>query len=267
MRLISFIALFLFSNIIFGQATCNSAKEISAEDFNDIKLKGGSQFFKIKKDSSFASLSLKGDFDNVTVFHSDTCSKLVVKSVLNNVGVYQPSASQIYEGYCFCEKCIVRLSKIKLSKANSILIRIEGGSSIEASSEKIKTPLGDKWYSKSYKKGDRIKLNNIMFIAGTARLKSLSFKDLTLLYQLLKDNDQLKIEVQGHVNGPRAKNKKGFQQLSEARAKSVMDFLVKKGIDISRLKSAGYGNTKMVFPNATTEFKMQFNRRVEILVL
>ena len=267
MRLIPFILLFLFSNLIFGQATCNSAIEISANDFDELQLNGRAQFFKIKKDSSFGSLSLKGDFDKVTVFESDTCSGLVVKSVLNNVGVYQPSASQIYEGYCFCEKCIVRLSKIKLSKTNSILIKIEGGSLLEASTEKIKRPNSNNWYAKSYKKGDRIKLTNIMFIAGTAKLQSLSFKDLTLLYQLLKEDDQLKIEIQGHVNGPRAKNKKGFQQLSEMRAKAVLDYLVKKGIDTTRLQSEGYGNTKMIFPNATTEFKMQFNRRVEILVL
>ncbi len=267
MRLLSFIALLVFSNIIFGQATCDSATEISAIQFNNVKLNGKTQFFKIKQDSAFASLSLKGDFENITIFQTDNCSKLVVKSVLNNMGVYQPSASQIYEGYCFCEKCIVRLSKLKLSKDNSVLIKIEGGSLIEASREKIKRQVGNKWHNKSYKKGDRIKLTNIMFVGGLARFQTSSFKDLNLLFQLLNENSELNIEIQGHVNGPRVKNKKEFQLLSETRAKAVLAFLVKKGIKTSRLKSAGYGNTKMIFPNASTEFKMQFNRRVEILVL
>jgi outer membrane protein OmpA-like peptidoglycan-associated protein len=266
-KLISFIILVLFTNFVFGQTLCNSAKEISASQFDNIKLNGTTQYFKIKKDSSFASLNLKGGFNKITIYQSDNCSKLVVKGVLNNIGVYQPTDSQVDEGYCFCEKCILRLSKIKLNKSSLVLIKIEGGSLLEASTEKIKKPEGNTWFSKTYKTGDRIQLSNIMFIAGTARLQALSFKDLNLLFQLLNENKNLKIEIQGHVNGPKAKNKKGFQQLSEVRAKAVLNFLIKKGIDGSRLNSAGYGNTKMIFPNATTEFKMQFNRRVEILVL
>lgn len=262
-----FIILFVFSNVIFGQTDCNSAKEISVESLNKLKLEGNSNFFKIKKDSLFESLSLRGDFKKVTVFKSDNCSRLVVKSVFNSLGVYQPSASQIDEGYCFCENCIVGLSKIKLSIDESVLIKVEGGSFIKASLVRIKKKISDKWYDKTYNKGDRIKLTNIMFIAGLSRFQANSFKDLNLLFQLLKGNTNLKIEIQGHVNGPKLKNKKAFQLLSENRAKAVLDFLVERGIKKSRLKSVGYGNSKMIFPNATTEFKMQFNRRVEILVL
>ena len=267
MRLIPLIVLLFFSNVIFGQSTCNSAKEISASQFNNIKLNGKTQFFRIQKDSTFASLLLKGDFENVIVFQSDDCSTLIVKSVLNNLGIYKPSESQIDQGYCFCERCIDRLSKIKLSIENSVLIKIEGGSLIEASIEKIKKPSGNKWHNKTYKKGDRIKLTNIMFVPGLDRFQTSSFKDLNLLYKLLKENSELKVEIQGHVNGPKMRNKKEFQLLSRARAKAVLDFLVEKGIEKSRLKSVGYGNTKMIFPKASTEFKMQFNRRVEILIL
>ena len=88
MRLIPLIVLLFFSNVIFGQSTCNSAKEISASQFNNIKLNGKTQFFRIQKDSTFASLLLKGDFENVIVFQSDDCSTLIVKSVLNNLGIY-----------------------------------------------------------------------------------------------------------------------------------------------------------------------------------
>ena len=262
-----FIVLFVFSNVIFGQTDCNLVKEISVESFNKLKLNGGSNFFKIKKDSLFESLSLRGNFKKVTVFKSDDCSKLVVKSVLNNSGIYQPSDSQIDQGYCFCENCIIGLSKIKLSTDESVLIKVEGGSFIEASLVSVKKKISNEWYDKTYNKGDRIKLTNIMFIAGLSRFQTASFKDLNLLFQLLKTDIDLKIEIQGHVNGPKLKNKKEFQLLSENRAKAVLDFLVKKGIKKSRLKSFGYGNSKMIFPNATTEFKMQFNRRVEILVL
>ena len=267
MRLIFPIVLFLFSNFIFGQIDCNSAKEISVRSFDKLKLEGGISFFKIKKDSLFESIRLKGDFQKITVFKYDNCSKLVVKSVLNNLGVYQPSASQIDEGYCFCETCIVRLSKIKLYTDESVLIKVEGGSFIEASLVRIKKKINNEWYDKTYNKGDRIKLTNIMFIAGLSRFQTASFKDLNLLFQLLRTNADLKIEIQGHVNGPKLKNKKAFQLLSENRAEAVLDFLVGKGIKKSRLKSVGFGNSKMIFPNATTEFKMQFNRRVEILVL
>ena len=53
------------------------------------------------------------------------------------------------------------------------------------------------------------------------------------------------------------------QILSENRAKSVMDYLITKGIDKKRLKATGYGDTKPVIADAQTEEDHQKNRRTE----
>ena len=60
--------------------------------------------------------------------------------------------------------------------------------------------------------------------------------------------------------------------LSEKRAKSVVDYLISKGIDAARLQSKGYGETQPVAPNTTPQGKdnpegRQKNRRTEFKVL
>ena len=53
------------------------------------------------------------------------------------------------------------------------------------------------------------------------------------------------------------------QKLSENRAAAVKAYLAKKGVDASRLVSAGYGETQPVADNKTAAGR-QKNRRVEL---
>jgi outer membrane protein OmpA-like peptidoglycan-associated protein len=55
-------------------------------------------------------------------------------------------------------------------------------------------------------------------------------------------------------------------KLSDNRARSVMEFILAKGIDPSRITSKGYGETKPVAPNDTPENR-QLNRRVEFTIV
>ncbi|MEA2107457.1 MAG: OmpA family protein, partial [Bacteroidota bacterium] len=55
-------------------------------------------------------------------------------------------------------------------------------------------------------------------------------------------------------------------KLSEARAKSVVDYLIDQGVDKSRLEYKGYSFTQPVADNNTAEGRAQ-NRRVEFKVL
>ena len=79
---------------------------------------------------------------------------------------------------------------------------------------------------------------------------------------LLKDDDSLKLAVNGHTDdsGDVAHN----QTLSEGRAKSVVALLTAKGIDAERLTAAGFGSTQPVADNGTEEGKAR-NRRVELV--
>jgi outer membrane protein OmpA-like peptidoglycan-associated protein len=106
-------------------------------------------------------------------------------------------------------------------------------------------------------------LRNILFDTGKATLKAESSKELQLVIDVLKQDETLRLEVQGHTDnvGQPAAN----LALSQQRAAAVRDYLIKTGgIAAARLTAAGYGDTRPVAPNTTDEGRAQ-NRRVEIV--
>jgi outer membrane protein OmpA-like peptidoglycan-associated protein len=88
--------------------------------------------------------------------------------------------------------------------------------------------------------------------------------ELDQVLQMLQQNADLRLEVSGHTDnaGPPEVN----QRLSEARANSVRDHLVGKGIDASRLTAIGHGDALPVVPNDSDAERAR-NRRTEIKVL
>ena len=77
------------------------------------------------------------------------------------------------------------------------------------------------------------------------------------------ENPEYKLTIAGHTDnqGDPLKN----LDLSDRRALSVKLYLMKKGVDISRMTSIGYGDTKPVADNKTAAGRKQ-NRRVEFTV-
>ena len=112
--------------------------------------------------------------------------------------------------------------------------------------------------------GNKIVLNNIFFDFGKASLRPESTAELDRLVKMLNDMSSLKIEISGHTDnvGNAAFNK----TLSENRAKAVVDYLVKKGINQKRLTFVGYGFDQPIAPNDTEEGR-QKNRRTEFKVV
>lgn len=113
-------------------------------------------------------------------------------------------------------------------------------------------------------------LNNVFFDLNKATLRPESYVELNKLKEFLTANPTLKIEIGGHTD-TRGDDKVN-QALSDARAKSVLDYLVSQGIAATRLTSKGYGETKTVVSDAeiaklTTEKAKeaahQKNRRTE----
>ncbi|MEO8150561.1 MAG: OmpA family protein [Bacteroidia bacterium] len=102
----------------------------------------------------------------------------------------------------------------------------------------------------------------INFETGKADIKPESQNIIDQITEMLKANPTLKISINGHTDnvGTPASN----QTLSESRAKSVMNALIAKGIDKSRLSAKGWGQTKPVADNDTEDGKAK-NRRVEIV--
>jgi OmpA-OmpF porin, OOP family len=103
---------------------------------------------------------------------------------------------------------------------------------------------------------------DILFDTGKSTIKKESMDIVDQVYEMLKTNPSLKISIEGHTDN--TGTPEGNKALSESRAKAVMDVLVAKGIDKSRLSSAGWGEEKPVADNRTEEGKAK-NRRVEII--
>lgn len=108
-----------------------------------------------------------------------------------------------------------------------------------------------------------IVLKNIFFETNKFQLDPKSQAELDKVVQLLNDNPTLKIEISGYTDnvGKPSDN----LSLSNNRAKSVVAYLINKGIASQRLVAKGYGETKPVADNTTEEGKAK-NRRTELKV-
>ncbi len=107
-------------------------------------------------------------------------------------------------------------------------------------------------------------LNNIFFDINRFELEQQSVAELDRVVELLNDNPGITIQIGGHTDntGKAADN----LRLSNNRAKAVVDYLVSKGIDASRLQYKGFGAAQPVSDNATEEGKAA-NRRTELTIL
>lgn len=114
------------------------------------------------------------------------------------------------------------------------------------------------------KKGAKVILRNIFFDYDKATLRPESKAELERVYDFLKQNPNIKIEISGHTDniGSQEYN----QRLSEHRARAVVEYLIHLGIDEIRLTYKGYGKLQPVATNDTEEGR-QLNRRVEFKIL
>jgi len=108
-----------------------------------------------------------------------------------------------------------------------------------------------------------VRLKNIQFASRSVELEPVSLIELNKLLLLMNDNPSIKIRINGYTDdvGSDADNLK----LSETRARAVVDYLVKNGIDAKRLTSEGFGETKPIADNST-ETGRGLNRRTEFIV-
>ncbi|MFH1320350.1 MAG: OmpA family protein [Bacteroidota bacterium] len=112
--------------------------------------------------------------------------------------------------------------------------------------------------------GSKITLKNIFFAFAKADLTPASNMELSRLEKLLNEIPTLKIEISGHTDNTGSKE---FNlKLSDERAKVVVEYLIQKGINASRLTAKGYGQLRPVDTNDTSEGRQQ-NRRTEFEIV
>src|SRR5664279_3971567 len=107
-------------------------------------------------------------------------------------------------------------------------------------------------------------LENVEFDFGKSNLRPSSYPTLDDLADYLKRKPDQRIEIGGHTDnvGSDAKN----LVLSLERAKSIVEYLISKGITNDRLVAKGYGAEEPIEEN-TTEEGRQKNRRTEVKIL
>jgi outer membrane protein OmpA-like peptidoglycan-associated protein len=127
------------------------------------------------------------------------------------------------------------------------------------------TGSSDMMYDQFNIKGQKkITMNNLFFEYNKSNLLKSSFLELDRVIWLLKNYPVELVEIAGYTDslGTPAYN----LTLSEKRAKSVVDYFVKKGVSKEVLIGKGYGQLNPVASNETAEGQ-QKNRRVELKIL
>jgi len=113
-------------------------------------------------------------------------------------------------------------------------------------------------------------LENIYFGYDSADIRPASARELDKLVTLLNDNSDLKIEMGSHTDS--VASEAYNIQLSQRRAESTVNYLIKKGIDPTRLVAKGYGESKPIARNTNPDGSdnpegRQRNRRTEFKIL
>jgi outer membrane protein OmpA-like peptidoglycan-associated protein len=120
--------------------------------------------------------------------------------------------------------------------------------------------------------GSTFILKNIYFPMGRHFPKSESFAELDKLLEAMKENPQLRIQIEGHVccisNVPDAYDLDSRDMdLSVNRARFIYEYLRARNISADRLNYIGYGKSRPIVADEQTAEEAAMNRRVEIRIL
>ncbi len=108
-----------------------------------------------------------------------------------------------------------------------------------------------------------VNLSDVLFDTGSANLKPGAREKLAKIAGILLAHPGLTLQVEGHTDSVGAA---GYnQRLSESRAHSVQDYLIRQGISPGTVATSGLGASQPVASNRTSAGRQQ-NRRVELIV-
>lgn len=111
--------------------------------------------------------------------------------------------------------------------------------------------------------GATLRLDNVFFDVGRATLRPESSAELDRLVGWMRENATAEIEISGHTDNTGVAETN--RTLSEARAKAVVDYVIKAGISFTRITGRGFGAERPSASNDTEEGR-QRNRRVEVRI-
>ncbi len=112
--------------------------------------------------------------------------------------------------------------------------------------------------------GHVMRLDNLIFQVGKAKVSPESYTELDLVVSMMKESPNMVIQLEGHTDyqGDPKENMK----LSQMRVDAVKTYLQSKGVTKSRVKTKAYGGTQPLSRDNTPEAH-RLNRRVELRIL
>jgi outer membrane protein OmpA-like peptidoglycan-associated protein/tetratricopeptide (TPR) repeat protein len=216
----------------------------------------------IKDNSIEAQVEVKKK--SFTVFKGKTIDQMTKKPVEANIEITDNATGKIIETFTTNSATGKFIITLASGKNYGIAVKAEG---YLFHSENFDIPKGaadnlvDKTIElKNIAVGSKIALRNIFFDVGKSALRPESNAELDRLVKLMKDVPSLKIEISGHTDN--TGSVKLNTSLSRDRAQAVVDYLKSKGVATSRMTAMGYGSSKPIASNNTSEGRQQ-NRRTE----
>ena len=195
---------------------------------------------------------------------------VIVRSA--NTGECVRTRSWTPEAAAAVEECQEKTAKLKVAAEPAIVVAAPAVAAVVDSDGDGVPDLADKCPgSPSDKPVDAdgctivsVVLDDVQFELNSSELTANSSASLDKVVNAMNEYPNLRIEVQAHTDsmGAVAYN----QSLSEKRASSVRDYVIGAGIAANRIAAKGYGETKPIADNTTSDGRAK-NRRVELTVI
>ncbi|MCB9247129.1 MAG: OmpA family protein [Ignavibacteriales bacterium] len=188
-------------------------------------------------------------------------SKGITASRLTTIGYGE--AKPIEDNTTEYGRAVNRRIEFKITNESNIKIKDArpdvNGSMLDQDSSPEEQNIAD-----AISKGEKLVFTNINFFVDSDNITDPSKKILDNVSNVLKKMSDVNVEIQGHTDSDGTEEYN--QGLSEKRAISVKNYLVKSGISIDRLTTKGFGESKPITENTTKEGKAK-NRRIEFEVI
>lgn len=201
---------------------------------------------------------------NLTVFKGKTIDALTKKAVEAVIEITDNKSGKVVETFTTNSATGKFLLSLQSGGNYGIAVKADG---YLFHSENFDIPAGSAYNLvnktielKNIKIGSKIALRNIFFDTGKSSLRSESNAELDRLVKLMNDVQGLKIELSGHTDN--TGSAQGNIKLSQDRAQAVVNYLVSKGVSKSRMTAKGYGSSRPIASNDTSDGRQQ-NRRTE----
>jgi outer membrane protein OmpA-like peptidoglycan-associated protein len=246
--------IFFFISVLFTSVFHSQEKVDVYFDFNEIKVNATSQSLLqnwIKKNPTAEIYQISGYCDTVG---TNAYNKKLATERIRGI-----------------EK-LLKSNKIAIKRdVQKVVVGEDFDTSInQAENRRVTFLYSTKEDSKSYasslkaaKKGQYLELKGLNFFGGKDIVLPQSIPVLEELLEVMKSNENLKIEIHGHICCFTVDT----ENLSFKRAQAVYDYLVKNQIAMDRLSFKGFGSTMPIYslPEKSEEERIA-NRRVEIFV-